>query len=607
MTRVVGIAFAALVVATFGAFFAAQRLKAAPAVIGEFRRTPFFSPNGDGRFDRATVRFELRKRDRVTLTVVSAAGDPVRELISGQDVRPYHEIRARWDGRDDDGRAARDGIYRYRITMPDQGRNVVLPQAVRLDTTAPRPRVASIGPVRDTAPRPELIPAVGGGEAIVHLQAPGRKRKVLLFKTSPGPIRPVGAPIDLPDGTTQWRWSGRTASGRRVSPGTYLVAVQARDQAGNIATSPPLDRRGLPAMTYGSPLPGRGGITVRYLAVQPPLHPVEAGQPVSFGVDARGERWRWSVRRVGSNQVIRRSGRERTRGGVFQLTAPGRESGVYLLQVDIRSRRVIVPFAVQGAQKQRVLVVLPAMTWQGRNPVDDDGDGLPNLLDRGLSVRLARVFAGDGLPAEFATRDAPLLAWLARTGRRFDVTTDVALAAGTGPRVEGHAGVILPSDTRWLPSGLQKRLRGFVRGGGTLLSLGTDSLRRQVRVSPGGRLVDPTPAAATDLFGGRLGPIQRTPAPAALTEASDQIDLFAGTNGQLPGWRAFEPLAAAGGQGRLVASAVTEGDRAAITAVRFGRGLVLRYGLPEFAGRLTLDETDPQTALMARTWTLLSR
>jgi hypothetical protein len=81
VSRVAGIAFGLLVVATFGAFFVAQRLKASPAVVGEFRRTPFFSPNSDGRFDRATVRFEIRKRDRVTLAVVDADGDEVRELM----------------------------------------------------------------------------------------------------------------------------------------------------------------------------------------------------------------------------------------------------------------------------------------------------------------------------------------------------------------------------------------------------------------------------------------------------------------------------------------------------------------------------------------------
>jgi len=609
VSRIAGIVFAALVVATFGAFFLAQRLKASPAVVGEFRRRPFFSPNSDGRFDRAVVRFEIRKRGRVSLAIVDSAGDAVRELIDDDTFLPYREIRAGWDGRDDDGKRVPDGTYRYRITLPDQGRNVVMPESVRLDTTPPAVRVTSIGPVRDKVPRPELLPAPDGGPAIVHFVAPGRgksaKKKILLFKTSPGPVRAVGAPIPLPDDATQWTWDGKTPSGRPVSPGTYLVAVQARDQAGNIGTSPPLDRRGLPATTYGAPLPGRGGVTVRYLGVQPPATPARAGRPVAFGVDPRGQRWAYTVRRVGSNQIAARGGH--TRGGVFRLAAPGRESGVYLFDVRTRTRHVTVPFAVQGATKAPVLVVLPVMTWQGRNAVDDDGDGRPNLLDAGLPVRVGRVYAGDGLPAGFAQRDAPLLAWLARTGRRFDVTTDVALAAGTGPRLTGHKGVLLPSDTRWLPAALQRRLRSFVRGGGTVASLGLDSMRRQVRLTPRGRLIDPTPPAPTDLFGGRLGRIQRAPQAATLTEASDRIELFAGTTGELAGFRTLEPLASPGAQERLLASAVTEGGRTAITATRFGRGLVLRFGVPDLATRLTRDETDPPTALMARTWTLLSR
>jgi hypothetical protein len=608
VSRVTGLAFGALVVATFAAFFVAQRLKASPAVIAEFRRSPFFSPNSDGRFDRATVRLEIRKRGRVSLAVVDGAGDEVRELIDDRTFLPYREIRARWDGRTDDGRRAPDGTYRYRLTLPDQGRNVVIPESVRLDTTPPHVRVTSIGPVHDAVPRPELLPTPGGGPAVVRFVAPGRgrssKKKIFLFKTSPGPARRVGAPIPLPADATQWTWDGRTASGRPVSPGTYLVGIQARDQAGNIGTSPPLDRRGLPATTYGSPLPGHGGITVRYLGVQPPAVAARAGQPVAFGVDPRGERWTYTVRRVGASQVVARGGH--TRGGVFRIRAPGRESGVYLFDVRTRTHRVTVPFAVQGATRRPVLVVLPVMTWQGRNPVDDDGDGRPDVLDAGLPVRVGRVYAGDGLPAGFAQRDAPLLAWLARTRRRFDVTTDVALAAGTGPSLGGHRGVLLPSDVRWLPAAVQRRLRSFVRAGGTVTSLGLDSLRRQVRLTPRGRLIDPTPPAPTDVFGARLGALERVPAGATLTEASDRIELFAGTTGELAGFRTLEPLASPGGQERLAASAVTEGGRAAITAARFGRGLVLRFGVPDLATRLTRDETDPPTALMARAWTLLS-
>jgi hypothetical protein len=54
-----------------------------------------------------------------------------------------------------------------------------------------------------------------------------------------------------------------------------------------------------------------------------------------------------------------------------------------------------------------------------------------------------------------------------------------------------------------------------------------------------------------------------------------------------------------------VASAVTQAGSPVVVATRFGAGLVLRTGLPEFAARLHLDPAS--AGLMDRLWTLLSR
>jgi hypothetical protein len=601
MSRLAAGAFAVLVVATFGAFFLAQRLKNAPPVLSEIGVDPFFSPNRDGRFDRAHLGFKLKETDDVSVAVLDSAGDEVRELLASRHVRAGEKVRLKWDGRNDEGRRVPDGRYRYRITLRHEGRGVKLARTVRLDTTPPRPQVTSIGPRHEFGP--ELLPVPDGGEAVVHLQLPGRKPVVRLFKTGPGAARLV-LEEKLPDGTKEWRWNGRTPSGRPVSPGTYLVAVESRDQAGNRGLSPALDRRGLPAAGYGETLPGRGGITVRYLGVRPPATPTRAGEEIEFFVDARQEAWTWSLRRVGSSEAT--PPRRKTTARV-RLHAPGRESGVYLMQVRTATRQTTVPFAVQSRESHRVLVVLPTMTWQGRNSLDDDGDGLPNLLDRGTGVKLNRVYAGDGLPADFAQRDAPLLAWLDRNRHRYDITTDVALAAGRGPRLEGHKGVILPSDVRWLPRALQLRLRRYVRGGGALASFGVDSLLRQVVVSKRGRLIDPTPPASTDLFGARLRSAETLGAPTNVVVKNDDIEFFAGTAGAFGPFSSIQEADSLGAN--ALASAVTEEPPASlpvIAASRLGRGLVIRYPLPELPGLLASG--DPQTdALLERTWTLLSR
>ena len=49
MTRAATAVFLALVVATFGAFFLAQRLKHEPSAVKGFSRVAIISPNGDGR------------------------------------------------------------------------------------------------------------------------------------------------------------------------------------------------------------------------------------------------------------------------------------------------------------------------------------------------------------------------------------------------------------------------------------------------------------------------------------------------------------------------------------------------------------------------------
>jgi hypothetical protein len=594
--------FAVLVLATFGAFFVAQRLKNAPPVLGQIGLPGFFSPNRDGRFDRALLTFKVKETDDISVAVLDSNGDQVRELLSGRHVVKGQLVHLKWDGRDDDGTRAPDGRYRYRITLQHEGRSVVLAKSVRLDTTPPRPRVTSIGP-RNTF-GPELLPASEGGDAVAHLQAPGVKPVIRLFKTGPGPTRLVLEDRSLRAGATVWHWNGLTPSGRPVSPGTYLVSIETRDQAGNRGLSPPLNRRGLPAAGYGAKLPGHGGITVRYLGVQPPNVATRAGEDVVFNVDARRKPWTWSVRRVGSTAA---SPSRRKTSARVRLHAPGRESGVYLLTVRTATHAATVPFAVQSAKRHRVLVVLPVMTWQGRNSLDDDGDGLPNLLDRGVGAKLFRVYAGDGLPAGFATRDAPLLAWLDRRGHRYDITTDVALAAGRGPKLEDHKGVILPSDVRWLPRALQQRLRRYVRDGGKVASFGTDSLRRQVSLTRRGRMIDPTPGATTDIFGARLRPLQALPKPSNLVEASDDIDFFGGTAGAFGPFQIVQETDLA----ETAASAVTEDPqtgRPVIAASHLGKGLVFRFGVPELPAHLSARANDPNTtALMDRTWTLLSR
>ena len=594
------IAFALLVCATFGAFFAAQELKSTPPLVQDLKVTPFFSPNRDGRFDRARASFVLKRTDDVTVTVIDRAGDPVRRLADNRRLRRGRRMNIVWDGRTAAGRVVPDGIYRVRASLRRQGRSVTLPRNIRKDTKPPNVLVTSIGPLRDKLPRPELLPNTAGDPARVSFLAPGHRKEVFVYRTDVRPVRSVfDEPISLGDEATTWEWDG-TVEGRRVAAGTYAVVVRARDQAGNVGSSASLP----PRFAFRRPLRGRGGITVRYLTAQAPSAPVSAGEDALVAVDSVDANFTWTVRRIGERQ-IRKRGRG-TRSRVVRFAAPGGKSGLYVFEARTRTRKVAAPLVVQSQQSRDVLVVLPVTTWQGANPVDDDGDGRPNTLGSGLPVRIARPYVKSGLPLQLPKQEALLLAQLDRSGRRYDLTTDVALARGIGPKLAGHRGVILAGDTRWLDAGVARSLRRFVRGGGRLLSAGTDSLRRSVTFQDRrDRAIDPTLPTDRDLFGARLRPVVREPV--TLVNVIDEVELFGGTEGLFTGVELFEETVdVRGGPRAIAAAAATQpGDRQVIVASRLGDGLVIRPGMPDFSAKL---RSNPELAtFLERTWALLRR
>jgi flagellar hook assembly protein FlgD len=588
--------FLALVVATFGAFFVTQRLKRTPPPVNSVSATRLFSPNQDGRGDeRARVGFTIKKDDDVTVDVIDADGDRVRRIADDRGLRAYRRLSLQWDGRTDGGRRVPDGTYRYRVALRREGRTVTLPYSVVKDTTPPRPRVLSIGPTASTVPAPELFPNRRGEPMRVRLFVPGRDASVQVYRTDGERAERV-LERGVPSGDTVWTWNGTGEDGTKLPSGTYVVVARSKDKAGNLGTSPsPLP----PNPAYGRRLGGKGGVQIMSLAAGPPSGPIEATQDAEFLVVAAGRRYTWEVRRVGEPDPRSNGGGTRTR---VVLKAPGGKSGLYLFEVRTANRAVQVPFAVQSVRNERVLVVLPVTTWQGSNKVDDDGDGWPDTLVDGLPIRTARAYAGGQLPVGVAEHVGPLLAAIDRAGLRYDLTTDVALARGQGPKLEGHTGVVLAGDTRWLDVDLQRSLRAWVRDGGRLLQTGTDSLRRGATVTRT-RIEGPTQATPRDLFGARLAPVATQPG-LMLTNTVDRIDLFAGTDGQLGPFDAYEATSGLGADERILAVASTpDAQHDVLVASRFGDGVVVRVGVPDFSQRLS---SDPElVTLLRRTWTLL--
>ena len=582
-SAVARVVFALLVAATGGAFFVTQKLKTSDPVVKRLALQRFFSPNGDGRKEEAGISFQLPKGDRVTVDVVDGGGDRVRRL-AGDRRLPSGRHEMSWDGRDDRGRVPPDGTYLVRVTLREQGRAVTGPRGIVLTTEVPRPRLVSATPGRIDAARRVPVTVTFDGPAVV--------RPVFRVWRTDGRVREV-ASFTVPRGRNSGRWDG-LVDGRPAPPGSYAFSVTVQNRALVEGTTPgklPPDRDGARPRT---------GVRIAGPEAILPIEAVAAGAVARIPVVAARGPLPWRLSRVGSDRVLRRGV---SRGRTVELRIPPRvPAGQYVVRIASGSRPLRVPLTVRKPTPAKVLVVVPAITWQGRNPVDDDLDGFADTLDVSPSVPLTRPLAGGALPAGFDRQIEPLLAFLQRRRLRYDIDTDVGLARqGGAPDPDVRSGVLLAGDERWLPAAVGRALRGYVEQGGTVISLGTDSLRREVNLerraltSPSGPRDRSVFGEDTEAFESLLAPLVRT---------RDDLNLFAGTDGVIGLFSRFEQAEPAE-DARLLVNAGRDPAKPAFAAYRIGRGLFVRVGTPEWARAL---RTRPEVAaVMARLWTRLER
>jgi hypothetical protein len=588
VTLVARIAFLVLVGATFAAFFVAQRLKSAPPVITVAHLKRDFSPVEHAQ----AFSIFLKDDDDVTVDVVTQEGDRVRRLADDVHAAAHRALRLQWDGRRDDGTRAPDGNYRIRVALRNEGRSTVIQKTMTLDTKPPRSLVCVGTPCDKKVAGNIIAPSHAPVRVFIKGVSRSYRTRFTVWRTD------QGRPIEVDHFQNKRGSHLARYDSSKLEPGTYLFQAEVRDRAGNWGTTPKVIE---PGAVEGSP-----GLTVRGLAVQPPVRPVTAGQLADFFVDARGAPYTWRLRRVGIKRILKRG---RGAGPNLAIHMPNDPSGAYLLDVRAGRWHEQVPVMVQGAKRSSVLVVVPAISWLGVDRVDDQRlDGIPNTLSDGTNVHWPRVLTG--LPEQFADESARLLVFLDRHKIRYDLTTDLDLDLSRNPRASDREGVLLAGPETWVTRTLARRLRRYVLDGGRVASIGADTLRRGVtlrtrQADDAGLLTRPTQPTSTDPFGAQLAKL-RTPSPPAdliQVEGDDQA-LMTGVQ-SLPGFTKLEESLPVTGERKLltaVGQALTPGEtteaeqsgkparelRPALTAVRVGskRGLVIRVGLPEWYAKL---------------------
>jgi hypothetical protein len=271
------------------------------------------------------------------------------------------------------------------------------------------------------------------------------------------------------------------------------------------------------------------------------------------------------------------------------------------LALHARGERAVVPFLASAEGRRaaaRVLVVVPALEWQASNPVDDDGDGLPDTLPAADRIDLERPLA-DGSPPGLAD-EAALLQYLDSHHLAYQLTSDIALARGVGPRLSGHSGVILDGNFTWIPARLASGLSAYVGRGGHLVSIGQGSLLRTVPLTDT-TAGPPGPAALNDPFGARPGRHVAT-AGVLITVISDPLRIFTLTGPVLsgfPGYQALEPP-----PGRPASLAGVDATMPGVIGFTQGRGSVVEVGLDGFQRRLAHNSSAQE--LVTRLWQILS-
>jgi hypothetical protein len=590
--------FAGLVAATVAAFFITQAVKVTTPFVGGFpTRVPAAINPVDGgtctirthlgrrraSFRSTRISFYLQYRpDDVNMYVVDVNGTIVRTVASDR----YMAVKVRrtffWNGRESDGSVAPDGTYYFQVALVHQGRAIDVGGPIHVLTSVPHPVITGVSPNLAAGSTPVTIHFTGAGQLgstvlIYRTDTSGKPRLVDRLRTTHRHM------------TT---WNG-TIDGLATPAGTYLIGLSTTDRACTTGQYPIV----VPPAPGSTP---HAGLTIRYLAAEPPLDPVRAGTPAIVNVDSRTRPYRWTLALWAARKPVAH-GRGTTPGAPLSVRLPRGQEGLYVLSLRSGSHSTAVPIVASTPSRARILVVLPALTWQGLNPVDDTGDGLPSTLAAGVPIQLNRVFA-NGLPAGLGD-EAGLLTYLNHEHLGYDLTTDVGLLDGVGSPLTAYRGVVLAGSERWLPASTTLALQSYVQHGGHVLSLGIGSLESRVateQTPTESVALQPTPPSATDALGAHRSPVVHTSL--TILQVNDGLGIFQGTSMAFPGFNAYEPIAP---PSPPLSAAGPTSNSFAIVGYRDGSGFVVDIGLVGFGSSLRHD-VDAQE-LVSRLWTVLAR
>jgi hypothetical protein len=263
-----------LLVATAAAFAITEHLKLIRSPVFGTLVTKAFSPVCDCATDTATIRIRLRHPDRVTVSIVDAAGHRVATVAKGVSMVARRPESFTWDGHTSAGTVAPDGVYHPWVHLAQARRTFRFTNRIVVDTQAPH------------------VLSAKAGKAVLFA---GPGRSIAVHYTFDGPANPVvylGSRQIIRGRATREhdkvKWSG-TLDGRPLPAGTYVLSIGARDEAGNETAA--ADRK-------------KVKVVLRYVEVTPQRVVTHAGKRFTVKIQTAAPRYTW---RLGHQHGSRRS------------------------------------------------------------------------------------------------------------------------------------------------------------------------------------------------------------------------------------------------------------------------------------------------------------
>jgi flagellar hook assembly protein FlgD len=189
-----------------------------PATLASTAVPSWFSPNGDGRSDRTTLKVTADSTITGSARLISNRGVVVRSFPIGATTAAAWT----WDGKDSAGRIVKDGPYIFRVEGADAAGNpTVRDMTVRVDRT-----IRSV-----TWASSSFRPAAGRTDRLGFSIIRPATVSVAIYQGSVL-VRSIWTNRAVAAGSYGWTWNGRNTSGARVKAGTYTAVVTATSWIG---------------------------------------------------------------------------------------------------------------------------------------------------------------------------------------------------------------------------------------------------------------------------------------------------------------------------------------------------------------------------------------